>query len=445
MDFKNALKSAQKRIWGEVTAGLKAAGKDATVSGDLIADKIVALKNTGIGKKAAVENPRLLDAIDAAADAYRGQKIDLLISEEILEQTNAILAAVNQRLQPYGATANPTLNQAIDNQIAIGFREGIEDTVTKATGKGVNALKKLYGSLKIIRTAVESRIPVAERLQLMSLQEQINYPQAAGALLRAASGDPSGLAQAGGILVSSKIIKGSQKSDDLVKVAFDKLAAEAKGRTLTPLTQRLLGITKEPPTRRIELKTKQLEQSESFKKAGAAESADLTSGAKKGTMEKTKTTNMDSLTQEAKKYKTADEFVKAQKPLYHGTDAKFEKFDISKSGEVQPADWGEGIYFTDNPAHAKNFAKMAGGDIVMERFSPNIKFADGSKLLKDKGFLDVLDDVMGFKTPTEYLKEKGFDGIKYKNPQGFTEYVVYDTSKISTKSQLTDIWNQANK
>jgi len=134
---------------------------------------------------------------------------------------------------------------------------------------------------------------------------------------------------------------------------------------------------------------------------------------------------------------TEEQYVKEHgTPLYHGTNAKFDKFDVSMSGEVQNADWGDGIYFTDNPAHAKNFAKVAGGDIVMERFAPNVKFADGSKLLKDSKFMDALDDGMGFVTPSEYLKAKGFGGVKYKNPQGFTEYVVYDPNKLKTTAQL---------
>ena len=118
------------------------------------------------------------------------------------------------------------------------------------------------------------------------------------------------------------------------------------------------------------------------------------------------------LVQEAKKYKSAEEFVKAQQPLYHGTDATFEKLDIEMAGEVQVSDWGQGVYFTDNPVHAKSFAEVAGGDIVMERFAPSVKFADGQALLKDRDFMDALDDDMGFITPGEYLKEKGFDGVK---------------------------------
>jgi hypothetical protein len=142
-------------------------------------------------------------------------------------------------------------------------------------------------------------------------------------------------------------------------------------------------------------------------------------------------------------FKTADEYVASKKKLYHGTKEDFDTFDIERSGEIQPSDWGQGAYFTDNPEHAKNFAKVAGGDVVLERYAPDVKFADGDKLLKDSDFMLALDDEMGFTSPAEYLAEKGFGGIKFKNPQGFTEYVVFDPKQIKTKSQLTAEWQAA--
>ena len=76
----------------------------------------------------------------------------------------------------------------------------------------------------------------------------------------------------------------------------------------------------------------------------------------------------EDLLREAKKYKSAEEFVKAQgKTVYHGTNAKFDVFDKSKIGEATGVgDWGDGFYFSDNEDVAKSFAKDAGGDIVME-------------------------------------------------------------------------------
>ena len=62
--------------------------------------------------------------------------------------------------------------------------------------------------------------------------------------------------------------------------------------------------------------------------------------------------------EEAKKYKSADEFMKAQgEPLYHGTNAKFDEFDTKKIGSTtDDGMWGRGFYFSDK-ATAKNYGK----------------------------------------------------------------------------------------
>ena len=155
----------------------------------------------------------------------------------------------------------------------------------------------------------------------------------------------------------------------------------------------------------------------------------------------------NSLISEAKKYKSAEEFVKAQgAPVYHGTNTKFDVFDKTKIGEATgTGDWGDGFYFSDSKDVARSFAKDAGGDVVMEVNLKNLKFADGNKLEKLPEVQNILDDGMGFADIGEYVKLKGYDGVKYKHSgDGGVEYVVYDADKIKTKSQLTDIWKKAN-
>jgi hypothetical protein len=125
-------------------------------------------------------------------------------------------------------------------------------------------------------------------------------------------------------------------------------------------------------------------------------------------------------------------------PLYHGTNAVFDKFDPERIGDVQPSDWGNGFYFTDRPDIAKNFAKVAGGNVVMERYAPNVKFADGSVLARDQEFQKVMDDDMGFSTPSEYLQKQGYGGVKYyhKDNGGWNEYVVFNPDDIVKKEEL---------
>jgi hypothetical protein len=74
---------------------------------------------------------------------------------------------------------------------------------------------------------------------------------------------------------------------------------------------------------------------------------------------------LDPLASEAKKYKSAEEFVNNQKILYHGTNQDFDKFvksDLGKSTGAVSAK--EGFFFTDNMSEAQNYANVADSKMV---------------------------------------------------------------------------------
>ena len=142
--------------------------------------------------------------------------------------------------------------------------------------------------------------------------------------------------------------------------------------------------------------------------------------------------NHNPLLSEAKNYRSAEEFVKGQQPIYHGTPKKFDKFntDISEGN----ATWftGDKKDIIDNTAGA---VQPAGAKLnIMERFpKPGLKLATPEQA--DKLY-------------TDQLIAEGYRGVKY--PKG--EYGDYEWTKLFnpnedtiTRSQLTDIWNQANK
>lgn len=155
---------------------------------------------------------------------------------------------------------------------------------------------------------------------------------------------------------------------------------------------------------------------------------------KKGNGEILKTTkSTDNLIQEAKKYKSAEEFIKAQEtPIYHGTPEKFDTFNTNISE-------GNATWFSsskDDILSGKAGAVQKAGQKlnIMERFvKPNIKLATPE--MSDKMYSDQ-------------LIQEGYRGVRY--PKG--EYGDYEWTKLwfpnedtITKSQLIDIWNKANK
>ncbi len=193
----------------------------------------------------------------------------------------------------------------------------------------------------------------------------------------------------------------------------------------------------------------------------------------------------DDLLVEARKYKSAEEFVKAQgTPVYHG-GTKIDEVGNMKSK------WGA-FYMTDNPTYAKSYggnksvlnemvitpkAKLAdlikpSDDLIKqidEIISPKatgetikIKKPDGSfvEVPKTKGGLSnpvhsSADIIQGIKDGKSYyaempevkeaLKKLGYDGMITQESKFGANYGVWNKDVIKTKSQLTDIWNKAQE
>jgi len=86
--------------------------------------------------------------------------------------------------------------------------------------------------------------------------------------------------------------------------------------------------------------------------------------------------------------------------------------------------FGEGSYLTTSRANAKGF-----GGVVKAYLPQNIK-------------LKKVFDLDAYQVNTKQLIKEGFDGVKLDTSQG-QNITIFDPSKIKTKSQLTDIFNQA--
>lgn len=185
---------------------------------------------------------------------------------------------------------------------------------------------------------------------------------------------------------------------------------------------------------------------------------------------------LDPLLSEARKYKTAEEFVKAQgTPVYHGTPYDLEggKLSLKYSGSNMENETGA-IFFTDNPQIAKNYSRLPQSEMEGHSYRQ-------SKLISDRvnaGMTEkqarqggqVVEASIKPKNPLVYdmkgkyydyelnkrlieqAKKNGNDVVVIKNvaesdnARGVlgTTYAVIDESAIQTKSQLTDIWKKAN-
>lgn len=183
----------------------------------------------------------------------------------------------------------------------------------------------------------------------------------------------------------------------------------------------------------------------------------------------------DDLVEQAKKFKSAEEFVDdvltktktgieedintlgiktgeaVKLKSYHGTDADFEEFVLQEGGVRYS---GDGHYFTPSKSGASNFGKYT-KEVVLDLKNPYVKYIPEGNT--DQQFFELAKEV----------KERGHDGIIVRmtdsnsddwvdssgklHKKGVTtddwinEIVVFDEKAIKTKKQLTDIWNKANK
>lgn len=168
----------------------------------------------------------------------------------------------------------------------------------------------------------------------------------------------------------------------------------------------------------------------------------------------------DPLITEARKYKSAEEFVKAKgEPLYHGTSGQGAT-DISTNGFkiTDKGNAGSGVSLSSNKNISSEIFAGKSGKVIESFLAPDAKLMDGTKF--DSIITDLVKNKkMPYKTPQEQsivdslaakqAQKLGFDGVDWrKSGDGIEslsdEVRVWNTDKVKTKSQLTDIYNQAH-
>lgn len=151
---------------------------------------------------------------------------------------------------------------------------------------------------------------------------------------------------------------------------------------------------------------------------------------------------LDLLFEEAKKYKSAEEFVKAQPKLYHGTSANLKKFSNK-----------QGTFFTDDFMNADGYAA---GENVYEGYL-NLK---RPLVIDAKGRMhNDLKTPFG-KTTREVVDNvdtKEYDGVVFKNIKdswiddadaqdpSTIYYAFKPRDAFLNEDQLSDLWNQAHQ
>jgi len=142
---------------------------------------------------------------------------------------------------------------------------------------------------------------------------------------------------------------------------------------------------------------------------------------------KEKEKKLTALEEQAKGFKTAEEFVESQgEVVFRGTSKEKDGFSKTK-GQA-----GEGIYFTNDKAEASKYGDNI-SDVVLDIKNP---------LIIERKDIPVGKDAF---VSWERSVKENHDGIIITDMGKSSEFVVFDKSQIKTKQQLTDIWNKAQK
>ena len=169
-------------------------------------------------------------------------------------------------------------------------------------------------------------------------------------------------------------------------------------------------------------------------------------------------TQWDNLIQEAKKYKSADEFINDHKKLFHTTsESNAQRIDAEwfiewKSQWIwdRLVDW---VFFVDNEMplstitrYSKEPSKII--EWFVSRWSKikEFKTMDNFEdfLLKDKKYLDLENADLSSKRAKEIFIENWIDVVIKPYWKG-TEYIVVNPKVLRTKSQPKQIREEANK
>ena len=432
-ELAQALDQTKKLVFDQYDGLARQAGKGgAVIDAQPIADEVLKVAQN---KALQITNPELVKYAEQWAERLQGLgQIDTQTAQEIVKNLNNSLSAFYR---------NPTYESAtkvaIDAGIANNFRKGLDDAIEGATGQEYQALKNQYGALKAIENDVvraATRDAKKNAKGLLDYTDIFTSGQMLGGIL---SLNPAMFTKGAIERGFKEWFKSLNDPNRAVGNMFDMLDAS----TVQPFTP-------ESATFKFLQNPKIGNSIEDVSKSSNA--PNLSKGAV-GTQGKVLQTYPDGtpiskelqpLAQEARKYKSAEEFVRKQPVVYHGSRIPLKKFSNKKGG----------AFFTDSMEDASGFAGTP--DNVYEGYlslkKPLVIDAKGAKW-------NELNTKWGKSTQEVVANahKEGYDGITFKNivdnagdtadwgGQSTIHYVYKPEDSFINESQLTDIWNKVNK
>lgn len=448
--FAQAFKDAKDQTWEGISGAIKeATGKDLHVDAGPILDflnKTAGSKFTTSEVRAAAQ--RLSDEVANMSTPGTNGQIPIAGLTEYNKVLNTKISGVLT-----GTTDNAVRD--LEAGLAKQLSEAADKAVESVTDSRFATLKDNYGALKTIEKDLVRRAQQESRQIDNSLGDFMNRYgtiEIANGFFQAAQGNFGPLAKGVGAKVLGAYSKKLRTPSTYLKKAFTEIDRFKSGEGIQNMAVKgvkaIKDMSKKSPRGMIDFnaevfpKKKVINIEDVAKKFSSSKSDFLDE--KSSNIVKSKTTlpkAVSKLEREAGKYKTVEEFVKAQgKITYRSTSKPFDKNLISERG----------IFTTPDKNYATNWKYGKGRSVEELIIDKKSNILNKDKIPKE--FYSTEDGIKYIKNEEDlikYAKKNGFDGyenVSNINGKDFEpEIVVFNKNMITTKTQLTNIWDKVNK
>ena len=419
-----ALKQTKDNVYNAYTELAQNAGdKGATFTAqdfNNVVDNLKTMAKDSTSSWKSKVNSLIKDLGENFGNVSKSGKVSFKDTE--LARIQSFVEKVNKDINPMSDKAGSEVSGTLSKKL----REIMDSKIESATGEGYQKLRSSYGDLKSVEDNLINQFKKASGKGGGWFSSYIEGFGSLESILGVISRDPAAVMRGVGMGTFGKIMQTLRDPETYLKRAFQQIqegekvpsagSVRAFGQGETPQGFKQGEI---PPTTPI-----------------APQATKLGVSTEKGIS--------DPLAQEARKYKSAEEFVKKQIPVYHGSPVPLKKFSNKKGG----------AFFTDSMEDASGFA--GNSDNVYEGYlnfkKPLIIDAKGAKW-------DELNTKWGESTQEiiSNAEKEGYDGVTFKNivdnvgdttdfgGQSTIHYAYKPENAFVNESQLTDFYNQAVK
>jgi len=495
--FSDSVEQTKKVIFKQYDALAQQSGKSGNVI-DLtkVAKELDSVINS---PSLAISNPQAITyAQNAQNNLLKFGSIDTSTTQDVVQQFNAKLSAFYRNPTPDGAG-----NSVIDAMIANSLRQEADTFITGLTGTEYSALKGKYGSLKAIEKDVIKANLRNARKNTKGLIDFTDIFTGADVVTGMLTMNPVTLARGGVMRGLKEYYKYINDPNNIIKKMFQDMDMLDKFKTAPSSKPKGLGDLG------LSIKDVSGEANQSF--LGKPKSSLQNTPQSKTPIPAkkvipnttTKTSTKSSLLEEAKKFKSADEFIEAQgETVFRGSDTGKLGDEVNWFSSDKQIAESFGDKVQDVKVNTKNFLNLRDdktrasflkeaissdikkSEIIFKKYDLELKnTAYGTRTLTEnktgKRFSDIDDNfgkierneiynaetVLRTKESTtglynnwdkviELAKSKGYKGLLTMEESALGKksfigekegLVVFDKSLIKTKSQLKDIYNKANK